>query len=53
MKNSICTIIYFIISIGLPMLFAANGFGITSWQWWCLEFGIFTSYIIGVIKGMD
>jgi hypothetical protein len=53
MKTSIISIIYFIIQAGLPVLFSANGFGVTTWQWWTLSIGIFLSYILGVIKGAD
>ena len=53
MKKSKSSIIYSIIQIGLPLLFSAKGFGVTTWQWWALSIGILISYIVGIIGGVD
>ena len=53
MKNVICTILYFILIIGVPVFFTLNGFGVTTWQWWAVTSSILVSYNIGVIRGMN
>ena len=53
MKNIICTILYLIVQMGLSILFTINGFGVDTWQWWALCLGIFSSYIIGMLRMVD
>ena len=47
----ICDVILAILIIVLPLIFALNGLGVDTWQWWALSVGILVSNIIGFIEG--
>jgi hypothetical protein len=53
MKNSICKILYTLLIVGLPLIFAINGYGLGTWQWWAVLFGIFVSHILGMLRMED
>ena len=53
MKNIICDTLYTVILLGLSLLFVFNGLGVATWQWWALFSGIFISYLLGILKGVD
>ena len=47
----VCIMIFCILIIVLPKIFAMNGLGVDTWQWWALTLGIFISNIVGFIEG--
>ena len=51
MKKMICNLLYGIIMVVLPMIFARNGMGVYTWQWWILFCGIAISNLVGRIGG--
>lgn len=53
MKNIICTILYFIVLMGVSILFTINGLGIDTWQWWAQFSGIFVAHLIDMLRMVD
>lgn len=53
MKNTIYNILYFILIIGLPLVFTMNGLGVTTWQWWTLTLGMCVCYVLGMLTIYD
>ena len=39
--------------IGLPTLFAANGYGLATWEYWAVLGGVFFANIFGMLKMVD
>jgi hypothetical protein len=50
-KQFLCTLIFAIIEIGVPLLLAFSGIGYTHWQWWMVLLGIVFAYFIGLAQG--
>ena len=52
MKTMSRTLSY-VLMIGLPMLFAINGYGLDTWQYWTVLGGVFFANILGMLRMVD
>lgn len=53
MKRIIGNTISSILIFGLPILFAANGYGLATWEYWAVLSGVFFSNVFGMLRMVD
>ena len=51
--KTICSILSSLLIFGLPVLFAANGYGIDTWEYWGVLSGVSFANILGIFRGKD
>ncbi len=51
--KTISGILSSVLIIGLPMLFAINGYGLATWQYWTVLGGVFFANILGMLRMVD
>ena len=49
----VCKAIFGVLIVCLPMIFAIDGLGLNTWQWWALSVGLIASNIVGYIEGLN
>ena len=53
MKSLICTLLYAAVSMASCFIFAINGFGVDTWQWWAQLLGMWIAHFIGSLRAVD
>jgi hypothetical protein len=53
MKRIIGNTISSILIFGLPILFATNGYGLATWEYWAVLGGVFFSNVFGMLRMVD
>jgi hypothetical protein len=53
MKRIIGNTISSILIFGLPILFAANGYGLDTWEYWAVLGGVFFANVFGMLRMVD
>ena len=42
-----------LLTIGLPTLFAVNGYGLDTWEYWAVLGGVFFANVFGMLRMVD
>lgn len=42
-----------LLTFGLPTLFAVNGYGLATWEYWAVLGGVFFANVFGMLRMVD